>query len=97
MPAAGLAAELQFVNYGSVTAIIFFLEVIKQLTALSYEMQQTATAVMILLVDLEVLGQLLDASSQQGNLHFRRTGVGSAALVFFYDLLGVDYLFAFYW
>jgi len=46
--------------------------------------------VVILLVGLEVAGQQFNAGGQQGDLDFRGTGVGGAALVVFNNLLGVD-------
>src|SRR5690606_4377779 len=46
--------------------------------------------VVILLVGLEVLGQLFDAGGQQGDLHFRGAGIAVAALVFVDDFLGID-------
>src|SRR5581483_9233411 len=37
--------------------------------------QQAATAVVVLAVGLEVLGELLDAGGEEGDLHLRRAGV----------------------
>jgi len=51
------------------------LQVIQQPAAARYEYEQSAAAVVILLVGLEVIGQQHDSLAQQGNLYFRRAGV----------------------
>jgi hypothetical protein len=51
-------------------------EVIQQTTATTHEHQQTSTAVMILLVDLQVLREMVDTPREERNLHLRRAGVG---------------------
>jgi uncharacterized membrane protein YhiD involved in acid resistance len=65
-------------------------QVIQQAAALVDQLQQAAAAVVVLLVGLEVAGELLDAGGQQRDLDFRRTGIVGGALVLFDDLLGVD-------
>ena len=42
---------------------------------LTHQLQQAAPAVVVLAVGLEVLGELLDAGGQEGDLHLRRPGV----------------------
>jgi hypothetical protein len=38
--------------------------------------------VVVVLVSLEVLGEMINALRQESNLHFRRTGVGAMSTVF---------------
>src|SRR5207247_10434823 len=54
---------------------VFAREVLEQAVALPDHLAQPAARRMILLVRLEVLGQLGDALRQQRDLHFRRAGV----------------------
>jgi len=42
---------------------------------------------MVLLMDLEMLRQVGDPVTQQGNLHFRGTGIGIVRLKFFNDFV----------
>ena len=51
------------------------LEVVEQAAALADHHQQAAARVVVLLVRLEVLGQVGDALGQDRDLHLRRTGV----------------------
>jgi hypothetical protein len=43
--------------------------------ALADQLEQAAPAVLVVLVRLEVLGQLIDASRQDSNLDFRASGI----------------------
>ena len=51
-------------------------QVVEQPTPASDEHEQAPAAVVVLLVDLHVLGQVADPLGEQGNLHLGRTGVG---------------------
>src|SRR5690606_26586432 len=66
------------------------LQVGQQGTTLVDQLQQATTGVVVLLVHLEVLGQLLDAGREQRHLDFRRTGVVGHALELVDDLGGID-------
>src|SRR5690606_29029252 len=70
----------------AVTVGILTLQVVQQLAALVDHADQTTTAVVVLGVGLEVTLQLVDVGGQQGNLHFRRTGIASSLLVLVNDL-----------
>src|SRR6478672_5192374 len=84
------ATQAQLLDQRLVTLRILAVQVVEQAAAAVDHHQQATTAVVVLLVGLEVLGQLLDAGGQQGDLHFRRTGVVVAALVFVDHFLGID-------
>src|SRR5206468_2454740 len=51
------------------------------------QQQQAATGVVVVLVLLEMLGEIGDASGQERDLRFRRTGVGLVQSVIGQDLL----------
>ena len=50
-------------------------QIVEQRAALTDHLEQTATGVMVLLVDLEVLGEVVDSLSEQSDLNLGRTGV----------------------
>src|SRR5690606_12853637 len=50
-------------------------EVVEQAAALTDELEQTAAGVVVLLVGLEVLGELADAGAQQGDLDLGGPGI----------------------
>src|SRR5574343_363323 len=72
---SGLFAQTETGDQGAIALDVLALQVVEQLAALGNQAQQTTAGVMILGVLLEVWGQVVDASGQQRNLDFRRTGV----------------------
>ena len=81
-----LFADAELVDDRSVTIDVDFLEVVEKVSSLTDHLEQAATAVVVVLVRLEMLGQLRDAGSEDSDLNFGRTGVGLVKLV------AVDYL-----
>src|SRR5690606_34867884 len=75
------ATQAELLDQALVTLDVLLLQVVEQAAAAVDHLQQAAAAVVILLVGLEVAGQQFDAGGQQGDLDFRGTGVGGAALV----------------
>ncbi len=84
-----LATQSQFCNQGPVTLHILFLEVPEQSPPLTDHHEQTSPAVMILFMGLQMLGEVVDALSQQRNLDLRGTGVRGVRAVFIYNSLSV--------
>src|ERR1043165_9191593 len=72
---SGLLTDVQLVGQGAVLVHVLRADVLEQLLALGDHQQQPAAAVVVLLVALEVLGQVVDALGEQGDLHGRRAGV----------------------
>src|SRR5690606_1321161 len=70
-----LAAQAELFDQRLVARFILALEVIKQAAALGDESEKTTTGVVVLLVALEVLGQIADTFREDCNLNFRRAGV----------------------
>ena len=54
---------------------VFATEIGQMSSALPNHFEQTAPRVFVVFVKLEMLCQLVDAGSQQRNLHFRRAGI----------------------
>lgn len=71
-----LLSDAELCDAGSVTLDVLVHEVIEQTAALTDHKKQAVAAVVILLVNLQMLGELIDALGQDGNLHLGRTGVG---------------------
>jgi hypothetical protein len=55
---------------------ILALQVIQEPAALPDKLEETASRVVVLRVGLEVLGEVSDSFAENGDLNFRRSGVG---------------------
>lgn len=81
------AAQTETLNQRTVTLNVDRLQVLQKALAATNEEKQTTTGVVIVLVILEVLGEVVDAMRQKRNLHLGRAGVTLAQTVFLNDLL----------
>jgi hypothetical protein len=88
-PPSALSAQSQFRDKRPVALHILFVEVPEESPALTDHHQQPSTAVVVLFVDLEMLGEMVDAFSEQRYLDLRRTGVRSVRAKFINDCLCV--------
>ena len=70
-----LSTQTQTLDEGTVTVDVNALEVVKQATTVTDHQLHTTTGVVVVLVLLEVLGQISDTLAQQSNLDLRRAGV----------------------
>ncbi len=70
-----LLAKVQCSNDRTVTGDILLLEVIKEVTPLSYQTDQRPAGAVIILVGLQMFGQMVDAIGKQGYLSFSTTRV----------------------
>jgi hypothetical protein len=70
-----LSPDAKFLNNGAISLNIPTLQVIQQPSPLSDDLEQTAAAVMVLFMNLEMLRQIRDSLSKNRYLHFRRTGI----------------------
>ena len=64
---------------------VSLLEVVLQAATTTYHLEQTTTRVVVLLVELEVLVQVVDALGEQCNLDFGGTGVTLVTGIFLDD------------
>ena len=76
-----LPANPELCDDRAVALDVDLLEVVQQATALADELEKATAGVVVLLVDLEVLGEVADALREQRDLNLGRAGVGLAALV----------------
>src|SRR6478735_3909849 len=81
------AAEAEALDDGAVALDLRLLQVVEQAAALADQEQQATTAVVDVLVRLEVLGEVRDAVAEQRDLDLRRTGVTLGQGVLGDDLL----------
>ena len=70
---------------GTVSLDIYLDEVVEQRAALTDHLEEAAAGVVILLVDLEVLGEVVDALSQQRDLYLGRTCVTLVSSILLHD------------
>jgi len=73
--ASGSAADAVSSEHVAVTLDVFALQVIEQATTLTHELEQAATGMMILSVNLEVLGQVVDSLRHETDLHLGGAGI----------------------
>src|SRR5262249_43844938 len=88
-----LPAQPELLDQCPVAADVLAGQVLQQAPAATHEQQQAAAAVMVVLVDLEMLGQVVDPPAQQRDLDLRRAGVTLCGRVLGDDLvlhLGVE-------
>lgn len=71
----------------SVTLHVLALQVVKQPTTTTDELEEAAPGVMILRVHLEVSREVIDALRHETDLHFRRSGVSCVNSGLFDDAL----------
>ena len=82
-----LTAQAQLFDDDLIAREILALEVIEQRTALRDEREKATTRMVVLLVALEVFGEVGNAVRQDRDLHFRRTGIASGLTEFLDDFL----------
>jgi hypothetical protein len=70
-----------------IAVLILAIEVRQMTSALSHQLQQPPSGVLIALVNLEMLDQLVDASGQQRDLYLRRPCVAGVKRVVLNDCI----------
>jgi len=81
-PILPLAAQAETADQRLVTCLVDALDVVKKATTLRNQLQEAATRMIVILVALEVFGEVGDTLGKNGNLYFRRTGVAFLGGVF---------------
>ena len=80
--AAGqLLTDAQLGNDGTIPLDVLLGQIVQHLAALTDHLQQAAAAVVVVDVDLQVLGQLLDAGGEDGDLDLGGASIGSVGAV----------------
>ena len=76
-----LLSDAQLGDNGAVALDVLGHQIVQHLAALTDHLQQAAAGVVVLLVDLQVLGQLVDAGGQNGDLDLGGAGVSGVSAV----------------
>lgn len=71
-----LLTDSELADYFAITIRIVLFQIIQKAASLADKHEQTASRAMVLLVGLEVLGQLPDTLAQDSNLNFGAAGIG---------------------
>ncbi len=82
-----VVANTELLDEGTVLFDVAVLDVLQETAALTDEHHEATTRVVVLLVHLQVLGQVADALGKNRDLHLRASGV-AFALAEFFDELG---------
>ncbi len=69
-------------QYFPIFIYIFSFQIVQQTTALTNKLEQPLSGVMVLLVNLKMLGQVLNTLGKQGDLYLGRPGVSGMGLKF---------------
>ena len=77
----GSSSEAELLDQGAVPIDVFALEIIQQATALTHDLEKTASRMMILRVRPEMLLESRDPLRQERDLYLGRAGIGVAPLV----------------
>jgi hypothetical protein len=80
-PFSNLLADTQAANQLRIALGILHFQVVEQPAALTDQLEQAAARMMIFRVRLEVFGEIADAFAENGDLNFRRAGVGFVSAV----------------
>jgi hypothetical protein len=78
-----LSAESQRFDDGPVALNVVVFNVVEQTSPTADQHEQSAAGVVVLGVDLQMLGEILDAMGQQTDLYLRATGVAVMQLILF--------------
>ena len=78
-----LFSQIQTGNDLSVSFDVLGLEVVEEVSSLTYHLKKASSGVMILLVYLEVLGKVVDSLSEDSDLYLGRTSIGLVSSVSF--------------
>ena len=79
VPVSSLLADAKLCDDLAIAVRVALLQVIEQTTALAHQHKQAAAGAVVLLMRLEVLGQLANALAQEGDLDLRTPGCPSRA------------------
>ena len=80
-PLSKLLADAQAADQIGIALRILALQIVQQAAALPDQFEEASARVMIFRVGLEMLGEIADAFAENGDLNFRRAGVGIVGAV----------------
>ena len=87
-----LLTEAEGLDDSTITIDIVVVEILQQLTALTYKHRQRTGGVVVLVILLQVLCQVRDAIAEKGDLCLCGTCVGSAIAILTDDLFFLGFV-----
>jgi hypothetical protein len=82
-----LLSEVEGLDQVAIPLDIVIPEIVEEPPPLADEHEEPAPGMVVLLVDLEMIGEVVDPLGQDGHLDIRRAGIGLVPLELFDDLL----------
>ena len=82
-----LLTQTESLNNGAVAINVVYIEILQELAATTYQLGERTSSNKVLVVLLQVLGEVLDTIGEQGNLALSRTRVGRALTILAKNLL----------
>lgn len=70
-----LLSETELLNNGTVAVNVLLLEIIQKITTLTYHLKKTAARVVVVVVELQVLGEVGNSLGENGDLYLGRACV----------------------
>ena len=74
-PSVKLFTDVELLNKRTISIDVLGLQIVKKTTSLTYHLVETASGVVILLVVLQMLGELLNPCGKESYLYFGGTGI----------------------
>jgi hypothetical protein len=71
-----LLSQAELLDQGPITVDIFVFQIVQEAAALTHQLDQSTTGMVVLGMDLKMIRQVTDALAQDGHLDFRGAGVG---------------------
>ena len=91
-----LSSQTELADDGTVTLNIVVLQIVEQVSSVTDHLLKTATAVEVVLVCLQMLGEACDSVGEERDLHLGRTGVAFVGSVLLDDGLLFVFQHGFY-
>ena len=85
MSVSEIVAQAQSFYDETIAGFVLTVQIRQVTSSLPDQLEQTATGMLIVLVDLEVLDQFVDSSSQQRDLNLRGPRIARVNAVLLYD------------
>ena len=87
-----LLTQAKSLDKSTIAGNVFVVEILQQLAATTYELGERTSGSKVLVVLLQVLGEVLDAEGEQGYLALARTCVGSRLAILAENLLLLSFV-----
>ena len=71
----GLLSQAKLFDDITVTVDILLLQICKKVSSVTYHLEKSSTAVVVLVILFQMLGKIVDSACENSNLYFRRPSV----------------------